>query len=299
MAARKLNKKTGGLLSATILILICAVYLIAGAFSDNDKKAKTASSDNADTQVHFVDVGQGDATLIKAGSEYMLVDTGERDEKNTLIHYLEDMNIKSLKYLIITHPHSDHMGEASEIITEFETKNIIMPKITGDVTPTSSVYSKFLKTVKKQNKKITAAKDESFSLENVQVSLYTTKEEHNDLNNYSVLVKLTHNDNSFLITGDCENEEEKEMIKQGFDLSADVLKAGHHGSYTSSSAAFLKAVKPIYAVVSCGKDNKYGHPHEVTVKRLKKQVSRYYCTVDNGTVIFLSDGKGLTVKTEK
>lgn len=297
MASRKISRKNSSLLTAAIVVLICAVWLIISSVSDNE--AKPASVENSDVKVHFVDIGQGDAALITSGSDAMLVDTGERDDKNTLIHYLEDSGIKSLKYFVITHPHSDHMGEASEVISEFETENIIMSKITGDAVPTSSIYSKFLKTVKNQGKKITAAKDEEYMLGDVKVSLFTTKEEHENLNNYSVLVKLTHGSNSFLITGDCEKEEEKEMINQGFDLSADVLKAGHHGSYTSSSGAFLKVVDPDYAVVSCGKDNKYGHPHEQTVKRLKKYASNYYCTADSGTIIFTSDGNDFRVSTEK
>ncbi len=295
MASRKVSRKNGSLLSAAIVILICAVWLIISSVSDN--KAKPASAENSDVQVHFIDVGQGDAALITSGSEAMLIDTGERDDKNTLIHYLEDLNIKSLKYLVITHPHSDHMGEAGEVISEFETENIIMPKITGDAVPTSSIYRNFLKTVKNQGKKITAAKDGEFMLGDCEILTFTSKEEHENLNNYSVIVKVVHGSDSFLITGDCEKEEEREMIDRGADLSADVLKAGHHGSYTSSSAAFLNAVRPDYTVVSCGKGNKYGHPHEKTVKRLKKYASHYYCTADRGSIIFISDGKGLTVNT--
>lgn len=297
MSSRKISRKNGSLLSAAIVILICAVWLIISSVSDN--KAKPDSAGNEDVQVHFIDVGQGDAALITSGSEAMLIDTGERDDKNTLIHYLEDLNIKSLKYLVITHPHSDHMGEAGEVISEFETENIIMPKITGEAVPTSSIYRNFLKAVKNQGKKITAAKDGEFTLGDCEILTFTSKEEHENLNNYSVIVKVIHGSDSFLITGDCEKEEEKEMIDQGADLSADVLKAGHHGSYTSSSADFLKAVRPDYAVVSCGKGNKYGHPHEQTVKRLKKYASHYYCTADRGSIIFISDGKGLKVNTER
>lgn len=298
MAKKRVNKKTGSLLSTALIIIVCAVWLLINSTSDDNGKAKPAAGVNTGTEVHFVDVGQGDATLVTSGNQTMLIDTGERDDSNTLIHYLGDMGIKSLDYLIITHPHTDHMGEASEIINQFDTENIIMPR-TGSNVPTTSIYSTFIKTVKKQNKKTTAAKDSEFSFGEMKVILYTAKEEHSDLNNYSVLVKLVHGDNSFLITGDCESEEEKEMISQGFDLSADVLKAGHHGGATSSSAAFLKSVRPQYAVVSCGKDNMYGHPHEQAVKRLKKYADYYYCTMNNGTVTFISDGKGLTVETEK
>lgn len=120
-----------------------------------------------------------------------------------------------------------------------------------------------------------------------------------DLNNYSTLVKITDGENSFLITGDCETTEEKDILSQGYDVSAKVLKAGHHGSSTSSGVDFLNKVMPRYAVISCGKGNKYGHPHEETVTRLKKYASHLYVTADVGTIVFSSDGEGLSVFAEK
>ena len=119
------------------------------------------------------------------------------------------------------------------------------------------------------------------------------------MNNYSVLVKVVDGKNSFLITGDCEFEEENEMMAQGFDLDSNVLKVAHHGSYSATSAKFLNYVNPQYAVISCAKDNKYGHPHSKTVKRLKSHTKNYYVTADDGTIIFISDGKGLSIETER
>ncbi|MDO5124920.1 MAG: ComEC/Rec2 family competence protein [Ruminococcus sp.] len=298
MAKRKVNKKTGSLLSTIVVFVICAIWFLSEPVNDNDRKTKPLSVSNANTQVHFIDVGQGDATLVLSDGKTLLVDTGERDDSNKLLNYLEKAGIKSLDYLIITHPHSDHMGEATEVITKYKTENIIMPR-TGSNVPASSIYRKFLQTVKNQNKKITAAKDCDFDFGDMTVSLFTSKRDHDDLNNYSVLIKLVHDENSFLITGDCEFEEEAEMLEQGFDLDVDVLKAGHHGSYTSSYNSFLKKVTPEYVVVSAGKDNPYGHPHDATVKRLKKYAKEYYCTIETGTVRFVSDGKGLSVETEK
>lgn len=291
---------------AAVLIIIAAAIALwllddSGLISIDGEDKKSAASENASTSVHFVDVGQGDATLVISDGEAMLVDSGELDDGDTLIKYMKQQNVEKLKYVVITHPHSDHMGEMSDVLKSFDAENIIMPKITGELTPTSSVYRKLLETIKSQNKKITAAKDESFELGSAEVNLFTTKEEHSDLNNYSVLVKIIHGGNSFLITGDCETEEEKEMLEQGFDLSADVLKAGHHGSSTSSSAEFLKAVDPSYAVISCGTGNKYGHPHDETVAALKKYTGSdgLYITMEDGSVVFRSDGKGLTAETEK
>lgn len=303
---RSLKGLTGKKQKAAVLIIIAAAIALwllddSGLISIDGEDKKSAASENASTSVHFVDVGQGDATLVISDGEAMLVDSGELDDGDTLIKYMKQQDVEKLKYVVITHPHSDHMGEMSDVLKSFDAENIIMPKITGELTPTSSVYRKLLETIKSQNKKITAAKDESFSLGSTDVQLFTTKEEHSDLNNYSVLVKIIHGGNSFLITGDCETEEEKEMLEQGFDLSADVLKAGHHGSSTSSSAEFLKAVDPSYAVISCGTGNKYGHPHDETVAALKKYTGSdgLYITMEDGSVVFRSDGKGLTAETEK
>lgn len=299
MATGKTKIKSGDIsrIITITVALIAAIYALVTYFRGDDSTDKSAV--NADTEVHFVDVGQGDATLVLSGAEAMLIDTGERDDYKTLVKYLKDEKIKALKYLIITHPHSDHMGEASDVLESFDVEKVIMPKVTGDMVPTSSVYKKFLKTVQNQGKKITAAKDESFKLGNTDIELFTPKQAHDDLNNISTLVKIKHGDNSFLITGDCEKEEEKDFLNQNADISAKVLKAGHHGSRTSNTDAFLKKVAPEYAVVSCGNGNSYGHPHDITVKRLKKYASHYYCTVDSGSIVFQSDGKGLTVKTER
>lgn len=294
---RSYNKK-GSLASTIIVLIICLVWFLVKSCSETKKEKPQVLDTAKTTNVYFVDVGQGDATLVMSDGHNMLIDTGERDDMNTLIHFLEDKGIKTLDYLVISHPHIDHMGEASEILKQFDVDKIIMPD-TGRNVPTSSTYKYYLQTVKKLNKKITAAKDITFTLGEMIVSLFTSKQQHEDLNNYSVLVKLVHGENSFLITGDCEFEEEREMLEQDFDLNADVLRSGHHGSYQSSYNIFLEAVRPSYAVVSCGKDNMYGHPNEQTVKRLKQFADHYYCTMTDGTITFSSDGKGLSVITEK
>lgn len=298
--AKKKSSDISKIVSVIAIIIAAVVWLFETFGPDSKNETKQAAVDeNVTTQVHFVDVGQGDATLIVSDGEAMLIDTGEIDTDYKLLNYLKDHDITSLKYLVITHSHTDHMGAAANIIPEISTDKIIMPKVSSDMTPTNSTYKYFLKTVKKLNMKITTAKDETFDLGNAKIQLFTTKQEHKSLNNYSILVKVVDGENSFLITGDCETEEENEMLEQGLDLSATVLRAGHHGSKTSSSQKFIDAVDPSYVVISCGKDNDYGHPHDVTVKRLKAQTDNYYVTADNGSIVFSSDGKGLTVETEK
>jgi competence protein ComEC len=145
--------------------------------------------------------------------------------------------------------------------------------------------------------KFRAARDETFDFGDCTVSTYAAEGEYSNANNYSVLVKITHGDNDFLITGDCEVQEEQEFLSRDIELSADVLKAAHHGSDTSSSEEWLKAVAPQYTVISCGADNKYGHPDSETYSRLCEYSENVYRTDEDGTVIFESDGKGISVST--
>ncbi len=265
--------------------------------SESESESKPEAS--AQMQVHFIDVGQGDCTLITCGGEAMLVDSGERDDSNNVINYIKTQGIRSFKYIIVTHPHTDHMGEMPDILKEFKTEKFIMPKVPDSMIPTIMRYEKMLKQVKAQGLNVTWSGDETYSLGSAQVKTFTPKQQQEDLNNYSTLVKVTCAGRSVLITGDCETSEEKDIMSQGFDLKADILKVAHHGSYKGSSYEFLEAVVPTYAVISCGKDNDYGHPHDAAMKRLKKKVSNIYITKDNGTVVFDGSSDGWTVRTQR
>ncbi|MFT3951475.1 MAG: ComEC/Rec2 family competence protein [Oscillospiraceae bacterium] len=254
---------------------------------------------SADCSVHFIDVGQGDSTLVICDGEAMLIDAGETDQGDTVVSYLKAQNVTKLTYVIVTHQHSDHMGGMKDVLENFTVKKLIMPKMPDALVPTGAVYENLLTTIADKGLKITAATDTSFSLGSATVETFTAKGDYDDLNNYSVVTKITDGDNSFLITGDCEKPEEAELMNAGFDLSAKVIKVGHHGSSTSSGTDFLKAVSPRYAVISVGAGNSYGHPADTTVSNLNKFVSALYRTDLNGTVVFESDGAGLNVITEK
>lgn len=310
MAGRSAKKKnsTAPLKKAVTLIAVFVVLLftvldLTGLVSFDSLLIKAGIEDkpaeHAQTEVHFIDVGQGDSTLVISQGEAMLIDSGDKDDSNKIEKYLEKQGATELRYLIATHPHADHIGEMSEIIDQFQVDKFIMPKVKADMTPTTTIYEKMLKSIKAKGLKITQAKPMEFELGNCKVELFTPKKYYDDLNNYSTLVKITDGENSFLITGDCETAEEKDILSQGYDVSAKVLKAGHHGSSTSSGVDFLNKVMPRYAVISCGKGNKYGHPHEETVTRLKKYASHLYVTADVGTIVFSSDGEGLSVSAEK
>ncbi|MBQ8107407.1 MAG: MBL fold metallo-hydrolase [Ruminococcus sp.] len=255
---------------------------------------------NADTQVHFVDVGQGDCTVVMSADKVMVIDSGERDGSNTAVNYLKKLGVRRIDILIATHPHSDHIGEMDSIIESFEIGQFIMPEIPKKYVPATRVYEDMLQALKTKGLKARKARDETFELGECRVQTFTShlKDEEN-LNNYSVLVKITHGENSFLVTGDCEKAEEADLIQRDAQLRSKVLRTGHHGSSTSSSAEFLDRVLPRYAVISCGRKNDYGHPDEDTVDRLRKYADKLYITSKDGTVVFYSDGEGITVKCEQ
>ena len=188
------------------------------------------------------------------------------------------------------------------MIGAFTVQNVLMPRLTESNTPTSFTYRTFLTAVKVSKAKTIAAKPGyTFSLGKGQCTVLAPIEQSDDLNNISVVLRLDWGDTSFLFTGDAEKAEEKTILNSKYAdlLDTDVLKMGHHGSRTSSSAAFLKAVDPDYCVISCGEGNDYGHPHEETLQKLDKLDTEVLRTDFSGSIRFYSDGKTLSVETDR
>lgn len=291
------------LLVVDFIVIIVFLLHISGLINIDDLLRALHLADkpayNAATEVHFIDVGQGDATLVISDGHAMLIDSGDVDKYNDVQWYLRNHGVRKLDYLIATHPHSDHIGEMSEIIDSFEIGTFIMPDFPDELTPTSYVFEQLLLSLKQKDLKITSAADTSFKLGTCEVTTFTPKGEYDDLNNYSVVVKIVDGDNSFLVTGDCETAEEEDLISQGFDLSAKVLKAGHHGSSGSTGYDFLNKVLPRYCVISCSLDNTFGHPSGETLRRVRKYTEKIYVTSVCGDIVFYSDGEGLDMTTEK
>lgn len=304
--SRQLLRSVAVLAIAAVIAVISRSPKFMGMLSEKaglpDSDSFKAHNDDA-LIVEFIDVGQGDCTLITTGSgEHMLIDTGDRDGDNKVIKTLTGKKITKLDYLLISHPHADHMGEAAEIVEQFEIGQLIMPEVPDELVPTSQVYEDMLDAVEAKGMKIHRAGTESFSLGGGKVETYVCESEDygsSNLNNYSVAVRLVHGENSFLLTGDSEIEEQEQLIKEGAKLDADVLKAAHHGSDTGTTESWLDVVSPEYAVISCAEENKYGHPHKAAVDALEKVCKEVYRTYENGNVKFTSDGEKLTVETQR
>ncbi|MGN0613389.1 MAG: ComEC/Rec2 family competence protein [Porcipelethomonas sp.] len=305
MAKRKNAKSKKGWLLAAAACIIAAGAYAADHFRlyEADTWKGFFSSENTaaegELSVHFLDVGQGDCSLIVSGDRAILIDTGEKENGEMICEYLEEHNIPDIDCLLLTHPHSDHMGAASYVIDNMDVGQIIIPKVDDDLTPTTKFYENFLESVEEKNLKITAAKPGlTVDAGDGELEIISPVKDYSDLNNYSAAAILTHGNDSFLFTGDIEKKAEKDILEEGYLKDIDVLKVPHHGSSTSSHRDFLDTVLPDYAVIMCdGKS--YNHPHEETIERIFEYTDKVYRTDLDGTIVFESSGDGLSVTTEK
>lgn len=258
----------------------------------------TASSGNAAAAaadkltVSYIDVGQGDSELIQQGDQDMLIDAGTSDSQTALMNYIKPRIHGDLEYLVLTHPHEDHIGGASKVINAFNIDTVYMP----NASTTTKVYQSVLSALQAKSQKYSQpVLGKSFSLGTADCSVFgPTGFDTKNLNSYSIVIKVTFGSTKFLFTGDAEEYNEKSMIANGYDLSADVLKVGHHGSDTSTCRDFLNAVSPKYAVIEVGKGNSYGHPTQTTLTRLHAANVTVYRTDLDGTIVATSDGKTIT-----
>lgn len=242
--------------------------------------------------VYFLNVGQGDATYIRtpAGDD-ILIDAGKNEAGDAVVNYLKQMGVDDLEVLISTHPDADHSGGLDTVLQEFVVESVYAPKVSH----TTQTFKDFLLAVKNEGLAIKEAKaGVKLTISGVAAKFVgPVKTYGEDLNNWSAVLHLTYGKNTFLFTGDAESKSEADMIKAKQTLRADVLKVGHHGSKSSTGAAFLKAVAPKNAVISVGK-NSYGHPTDTVLDRLKNAKVTIHRTDKNGTVTAVSDGKTIS-----
>lgn len=281
------------ILSTVVTILVVAFAVINGENISNEKSnniKQVTNIEKPEFKIHFIDVGQADSILIESNHSFMLVDAGNRGDGDLVTNYLEKQGVTDLEYVIGTHAHEDHIGGLDDIIRNFKIRNFFMPNVISTTKTFESVLDELLlKNMKFQTPKI----NDTFILGDASFKIIHVGDEDNNLNNTSIVIKVKYKDTSYLLTGDAESEVEQLMI----DVDADVLKIGHHGSNSSTSDDFLKRVSPQIAVISAGADNKYGHPHQETLDKLSN--INVYNTINNGTIVMISDGENISVETEK
>ena len=272
-------------------------FTVSNNLDEESSKDNTDLNIDGDFEVHFLDVGQADSILIKDGTSFMLIDGGNNDDSDLVVDYLTKQGVDRLDYIIGTHPHEDHIGGLDKVIDNFQIGKVIMPKVTH----TSSTYKDVLTSISNKGLKISSPiVGEKFKLENSTIEILgPVGNSYDDLNNYSVVAKITFGNTSFLFTGDAEDISEKEMISEGVDIKSTLLKVGHHGSRYSSIPEFLNKVNPKYAIISVGKDNKYNHPNTEVLDRLKERDIIVYRTDEDGTIIATSDGEKISFNKNK
>lgn len=246
-------------------------------------------------RVHFLDVGQADCILIQTPNQRsMLIDAGNNGDEKFILSYLAQEKITELAVVVGTHPHEDYIGSMDAVINRFPVGRIYLPP----VTTTTETFASLLSTIKRKGLNINTAKagveidlDPALSVKIVAPH----SGPYEELNDYSVVIKLTYNKVSFLFTGDAEASSERRMVAEGTDLQADLLKVGHHGGATSTSRQFLAKVKPRYAVISVGAGNKYGHPDREVLNRLSLSNVEVHRTDVEGTILAVSDGESIKI----
>ncbi|MBE6770764.1 MAG: MBL fold metallo-hydrolase [Ruminococcaceae bacterium] len=297
---KKLSKKLLYLIVVIVVAIVSAIGTNMDEIKNLDGDLQSVQGTDSNFQVHYIDVGQGDCSLVVCDGKTLLIDAGENGHETTVINYLRSLGVEKLDYIIASHQHSDHIGGLPEVIDEFGMDKIIMPRLTEAQTPTNSTYTAFLKAIQASDAKVISSKvGASYTLGSATFDILgPVSNDAEDINNMSVVVKLTYGEKTFLFTGDAEKEEEREILATGADLDCDVLKVGHHGSGTSSGTNFLDAVTPEICVIQVGTGNDYGHPHDNIVERLMKYSEEIYRTDICGSIVISSDGKNLDISYE-
>ena len=300
------RKNKINLVSIAVFIIILILFYIFspefrstlanyGIFGQSDDSSFAAVTETG-ALMHVIDVGQGDSILLQSGEYNILVDAGPNSAEDELISYLNSAGVDRLDCLVLTHPHEDHIGGADLVIDTFDIDTVLMP----DCTATTKAFENVLDAMEEKGLGVTVPeRGDNFSLGKLDFTvLAPAGNDYDETNDFSIVLKVEYENTSFMLTGDAETLSEQEILDK-FDsdfLKCDVLKAGHHGSSTSSCEDFVLAVAPRYAAVSCALDNNYGHPHKETRTLFDELGIEWYRTDYDGNIVFVSDGENVGVK---
>ena len=283
--------KANRLLLAVLLLiamsLLCTACVELGSSDGSGTSPGLSQNALEGLAVHFIDVGQADAMLLVCDGQAMLVDGGNVDDSSTIVTYLKKQGIDYLDYVVCTHAHEDHVGGLSGALNYAQAGQVFSPVTYYD----TAAFGNFVKYVEKQGLSLCVPEcGMEFMLGEAKVQVVGPVYEYEETNDTSICLRVSYGDISFLFTGDAESTAESDMIDAGYDLSANVMKAGHHGSNTSNSYVFLREVMPEYVVISVGEDNSYGHPHEEPLSRFRDVGATVYRTDMQGDIVCTTDG---------
>lgn len=277
-----------------ILLLLSMLFALTGCSvseaTQHGMAVDTIQAEDVLLRVDFLNVGQADCALLSTNGHYMVIDGGNNGDADRILSYLEEQGVEKLDAVVGTHPHEDHIGSLDAIINHFDVDAVYMPKIMH----TSKTFEDVLDAVANKGLKIKSpSPGDTIDFNGLEIEVLGPQREYKDFNNNSIVLKVNAGETAFLFTGDAEETAEKDILQAGYDLQADVLKVGHHGSSTSSSQAFLQAVKPKYAVISVGVGNSYHHPEEEALQRLQSIGAEIYRTDLQGDIVCTTDGKNI------
>lgn len=277
-----------------ILLLLSMLFSLTGCSvseaTQHGMAVDTIQAEDVLLRVDFLNVGQADCALLSTNGHYMVIDGGNNGDADTILSYLEGQGVEKLDAVVGTHPHEDHIGSLDAIINHFDVDAVYMPKIMH----TSKTFEDVLDAVANKGLKIKSpSPGDTIDFNGLEIEVLGPQREYKDFNNNSIVLKVNAGETAFLFTGDAEETAEKDILQADYDLQADVLKVGHHGSSTSSSQAFLQAVKPKYAVISVGVGNSYHHPEEEALQRLQSIGAEIYRTDLQGNIVCTTDGKNI------
>lgn len=285
----------------TVIVTVLEVFGVTNWHKVNVFTGAVDGIKIADTDfaVYYLDVGQSDCSVVVCDGEVMVIDTGSYPRTEKIKSVLKSLEVEVIDYLVITHQHDDHMSGAEKLIKSYTVENIIMPKLSDNNSVESDTYNRLLYAISDFNvNPIGAQSLNNFNLGSASIDVLAPNKQYNDLNNMSIVMKITYGDTSFLFQGDAESQVENSLLFLDYDLSADVLKLGHHGSKTSTTENYLDAVKPDFAVISCGQGNNYGHPRVTVMDYLIERDIDYFITFVDGDITVGSDGNTIKVETQ-
>lgn len=293
MAKRRKGKKGKtsllGLLLA-VIVLVCSYF-----FGEAEPgKATNTYLGDGEAYVHIIDVGQGSATLIQEGNKGILIDTGEADYSDYLVSYINSCGVDELKYVIASHPHSDHIGGIVDVFEAFKVGAVVMPELSEKNIPTTRVYEKMMEYILDKDMEVMfPAVGDTIYLVNASLSFFGPVKQMEDLNNMSLICRVNAFGNKVMILGDAEKEELSSVFDTVLgEYESDILVMGHHGSRTSVYKPLLNAVDASVAVISCGRDNDYGHPHKEALNYVSQNGMTLYRTDKEGDIVFRCTAEG-------
>lgn len=282
----------------TFYIMLLIAALLAGcSFQQNTSSGSVSVFPDAlQLQAHFINVGKADSILLVQGEHAMLIDGGNQADEDIVAGYIKGLGIDTLEYVIATHPHEDHIGGLTKVIRSFKIQNFILP----DVTHSTQAFENMLDAAERKGLKFGKPDlPTTYSLGEASFQILApNSSDYEQLNNYSVVCKATYREVSMLFCGDAEAVSEKEMLEKEYDLSATLLKAGHHGSNSSNTAEFLAEVQPQVVVITVDETDRTGGPGKTALQSLRETGADIYRSDEDGNIIALSDGQTLEIRTQ-